>query len=94
MTTIDRYTKVVLTLIALALMVIACRSVFISTSATAQNIGETCGFDPQHPCYIAGWGPGGTVPIANSEDLPIKVLVTNGAPRSIPVFVLPSGLGR
>jgi hypothetical protein len=94
MATIDRFTKFVLTLIAVALIVIAYRLVFTGALATAQDPEQVCGFDPQHPCYVAGWGPGGTVPISNSEDLPIKVLVTNGPPRSVPVFVLPSGVGR
>ena len=94
MAAIDRFTKFVPTLIAVALMVIAYRSVFIGASANAQDLGQTCGFDPQHPCYVAGWGPGGTVPITNSEDLPIKVLVTNPPVHSVPVIVVPSGLGR
>jgi len=91
---IDRFTKFVLTLITVALMVIAYRSVFIGASANAQELGQTCGFDPQHPCYVAGWGPAGTVPITNSEDLPIKVLVTNHLSIRFQLLSYRSGLGR
>jgi len=78
MTPIDRYTRFILTLIALALLVIASRSFAVPASARAADLGQGCGYDSHHPCYVAGWGPGGTVPVANSHDLPLKVLVTNG----------------
>ena len=92
MTSVDRYTKFILTIIAVALVVIAARSFSIDTPARAADLGQTCGSDPQHPCFVEGWGPGGTIPVANSHDLPLKVLVTN--PNAIPVAITPSGLGR
>jgi len=91
---VDRFTKFLLTLIAVALLVIAFRSVSVGVFARAENLGQTCRLDPEHPCYVAGWGPSGTVPIANSQDLPIKVLVTNAPVRPVPVAVVPSGIGR
>jgi hypothetical protein len=90
MTPIDRFTKFILTLIALALIAIAARSFSVAAPAGAAELGQTCGYDLEHPCYIAGWGPGGTIPVANSYDLPLKVLVTS----AVPVTVVPSGLGR
>src|SRR5271170_3905694 len=87
MTPIDRYTKFILTLIALALTVIASRSFAVSAPAGAADLGQGCGYDSQHPCYVAGWGPGGTIPVANSHDLPLKVLVTNVPQHSIPVII-------
>jgi len=87
MTPIDRYTKFILTLIALALIVIAARSFSVPAPAGAADLGQGCGHDSQHPCYVAGWGPGGTVPVANSHDLPLKVLVTNTPSYALPVIV-------
>ena len=92
MTSVDRYTKFVLTIIAAALVVIAARSVSIVGPAHAADVGAGCGSDPQHPCYVEGWGPGGTIPVANSHDLPLKVLIMN--PHPLAVAVTPSGLGR
>jgi|HubBroStandDraft_6_1064221.scaffolds.fasta_scaffold1051840_1 hypothetical protein len=78
---IDRYTKFILTLIAVALIVIAARPSYGPATANAQ-MGQGCGSNSQHPCFVEGWGPGGTIPVANSHDLPLKVLVTNPpAPR-------------
>jgi hypothetical protein len=59
----DQYTKFILTIIAISLTVIALRPFLSPSPAGAQMNG--CGLDPQSPCYIAGWGPQGTVPIAN-----------------------------
>src|SRR5271170_6181844 len=87
MTPIDRYTKFILTLIALALTVIASRSFAVSAPAGAADLGQSCGYDSRHPCYVAGWGPGGTIPVANSHDLPLKVLVTNAPTHAVPVIV-------
>jgi hypothetical protein len=81
---IDRYTRFILTVIALALTAIALRPYFSTASAAAEMSG--CGSDVHHPCYVAGWGPDGTVPIANSGHLPLKVLV--GAPASNPLPVV------
>jgi len=60
----DRYTSFILTVIAVSLSVIALCPLLAPDKAGAQVSG--CGTDPHHPCYIAGWGPDGTVPIANS----------------------------
>ena len=87
MAPIDRYTKFILTLIAAALIVIAARSFFVYTPAGAADLGQDCGYDSEHPCYVAGWGPGGTIPVANSGDLPLKVLVANVPQSSIPVII-------
>ena len=86
MAPIDRYTKFVLTLIALALIVIAIRPFSAPVSAGAAEMGQGCGYNSQHPCFVEGWGPGGTIPIANTHDLPLKVLVTNTPDVAIPVF--------
>ena len=83
---IDRYTKFVLSIIALSLTVIALRPFFSSAPAAAEMSG--CGLDAHHPCYVAGWGPEGTIPIANSGHLPLKVLVGNPAANPMPVLVV------
>ena len=57
----DRYTKVMLTIIAISLTAIALSPLFSLSPAGPQMTG--CELDPQSPCYIAGWGPQGTVPI-------------------------------
>jgi hypothetical protein len=82
----DRYTKFILTLIAISLTVIALRPYFAPTPAAADMNG--CGHDARNPCYIAGWGPGGTVPIANSGHLPLKVLLGNPVSNPVPVIVV------
>ena len=82
----DRYTKAILTIIALSLSVIALRPLFSARVAGAQTTG--CGLDASHPCYIAGWGPEGTVPVFNSAHLPMKVLVGNPPPSPMPVIVV------
>jgi hypothetical protein len=82
----DRYTKSILTIIAFSLMVIALRPFFSPGLASAQPNG--CGLDAHHPCYVAGWGPEGTVPIANSIHFPLKVLVANPAANAMPVIVV------
>jgi hypothetical protein len=87
MTPIDRYTKFVLTLIALALIVIAARSFSVPAPARAADPGQECGSDPQHPCYIAGLGPSGTVAVVNGQGLPFKVLVANAPANAVPVIV-------
>lgn len=46
---IDRYTKVILTVIALALTALVLRPLFELPSATAQ--GSRCG-DIQNPCFV------------------------------------------
>lgn len=71
----DRYMRIILTVIAFSLSVIALRPSFSPAVAGAQN--SACGLDMHHPCYIAGWGPEGTVPIANTGHLPLKVVVVN-----------------
>ena len=82
----DRYTKFIFTIIAISLTVIALRSLFSPGLAGAQTSG--CGVDPRRPCYIAGWGPDGTVPIANSSHFPLKVVVANPATNPMPVVVV------
>jgi hypothetical protein len=82
----DRYTKIILTVIALSLSVIALRPFFSPGAAEAQM--NNCGLEPHHPCYIAGWGPEGTVPIANDAHFPLKVLVGNAAREPMPVMVV------
>jgi hypothetical protein len=84
---IDRYTKFVLTVIALSLSVIALRPYLSPNSARAAEMNG-CGIDAHHPCYIAGWGPDGTVPVANSGHLPLKVLVGTPAANPLPVVVM------
>jgi hypothetical protein len=83
----DRYTKFILTIIALALTVIALRPLFSPGPAGAADMNG-CGLDVHHPCYVAGWGPEGTVPIANAGHLPLKVLVGNPAANPMPVIVV------
>jgi hypothetical protein len=82
----DRYTKSILTIIAFSLMVIALRPFFSPGLASAQPNG--CGLDAHHPCYVAGWGPEGTVPIANSIHFPLKVLVANPAANAMPAILV------
>ena len=82
----DRYTRFILTIIAISLSVIALRPLLSPGTARAQVNG--CGADPHHPCYIAGWGPDGTVPIANSGRFPLKVLVGNPSANPMPVTVV------
>lgn len=82
----DRYTKLILTIIAISLAVIALRPLFSPSPAGAQMSG--CGLDPQSPCYIAGWGPQGTVPIANIGRFPLKVVVKNPASHPVRVIVV------
>jgi hypothetical protein len=82
----DRYTKFILTLIAISLTVIALRPFFSPSSVEAEMNG--CGLDARHPCYIAGWGPEGTVPIASSSHFPLKALVGNTAENPVPVVVV------
>ena len=88
----DRYLKLILTVIAIVLSVIAFRPFFAPTTAGAAGF-EGCGQDSAHPCYVAGWGPEGTVPVANSGRFPLKVLIANPA---VPVLVAngPVPLGR
>jgi hypothetical protein len=74
----DRYVKLILTVIAISLTVIALRPCFAPTVAGAAGF-EGCGQDAVHPCYVAGWGPEGTIPVANSGRFPLKVLVANPA---------------
>ncbi|HZO81879.1 MAG TPA: hypothetical protein VFB33_09295 [Candidatus Binataceae bacterium] len=83
----DRYTRFVLTLIAAALIVIAARPLVTAPSVQAANAEPACGADAQHPCFIVGLGPEGTVPIANSHSYPLKVLIANSVHNSIPVVV-------
>lgn len=82
----DRYNRFILTIIAISLSVIALRPWLSPDMAGAQLSG--CGTGPHHPCYIAGWGPDGTVPIANSGHFPLKVLVGNPAANPMPVMVI------
>jgi hypothetical protein len=82
----DRYTKIILTVIAISLTVIALRPFLSPDSAHADMKG--CGLDASHPCYVAGWGPEGTVPIFNSAHLPLRVLVGNSTPNPMPVIVV------
>ena len=84
----DRYTKFILTIIAIGLFLVAGGGIFSPGVAVhAQTSG--CGEEPNHPCYVAGWGPGGTVPIANTGRTPLKViLLGNAAPNPIPVIVV------
>jgi hypothetical protein len=70
MTPIDLYAKFILTLIALALIVVASRPFAVSAPAGAADVGQGCVSDSRHPCYVAGWGLCGTIPVANSHDLP------------------------
>jgi hypothetical protein len=83
----DRYTRFVLTLIAAALILIAARPLLVPSNARASNSEPTCGSDAQHPCFMVGLGPEGTVPIANSHAYPLKVLIANTVQHSIPVVV-------
>jgi hypothetical protein len=83
----DRYTRFVLTLIAAALILIAARPFVTAPRAQAANSEPACGVDAQHPCFIVGLGPDGTVPIANSHAYPLKVLIANTVHSSIPVIV-------
>jgi len=89
---VDRYTKFILTIIALALIAIAVRSYSGRVSVGAEEMGAGCGYDLQHPCFVQGWGPGGTMPVANTRDLRLKVLVTNGSESAVPVIM--RGPGR
>jgi hypothetical protein len=82
----DRYTKFILTVIAISLAVIALRLILAPTAAGAELTG--CGLDSAHPCYVAGWGPEGTLPVANSGRFPLKVIVGNPAPNPVPVVVV------
>jgi hypothetical protein len=83
----DRYTRFILTLIAAALILIAARPFVTPRRARAANSEPACGSDAQHPCFIVGLGPEGTVPIANSHAYPLKVLIANSAHQSVPVVV-------
>lgn len=84
---IDRYTKFILTIIAISLTVIALRPLFGPVVAGAADMSG-CGHDSHNPCYVAGWGPQGTIPIANSGHLPLKILVGNPASNPVPVIVV------
>jgi hypothetical protein len=68
------------------LIAIAARPLFVSAPAGAADIGQGCGSDPQHPCYVEGWGAGGTIPVANNN-LPLRVLVVNSPAQSVPIIV-------
>ena len=83
----DRYTKLILTIIAISLTVIALRPLFSPSPAGAQ-VSSGCGTDPQTPCYVAGWGPDGTIPIANMGRFPLKVVVKNPASHPVRVIVV------
>ena len=50
---VDNYTKIVLTVIAAALVVLAAER--FAAPASAQ-LGEGCGIDPARPCYVQGTG--------------------------------------
>ena len=80
----DRYIKLILTVNAISLSVIAFRPFFAPTVAGAAGF-EGCGLDSAHPCYVAGWGPEGTIPVANSGRFPLKVVIGNPA---VPVMVV------
>lgn len=79
----DRYMKFILTVIAISLTVIALRPFFAPAVAGAAGF-EGCGLDASNPCYVAGWGPEGTLPVANSGRFPLKVLIGNPV---VPVVV-------
>ena len=82
----DRYTRIMLTIIAMSLTIIALRPFFSPVLAGARTNG--CGLDAHHPCYVSGWGPEGTIPIANSVHSPLKVLVANPAANAVPVILV------
>jgi hypothetical protein len=54
----DRYTKIVLTVIAVALLSLAVEQAV----GRAKAAGEVCGANPDHPCYVRivnpCWGNG------------------------------------
>jgi hypothetical protein len=83
---LDGYTKFILTVIAISLTVIATRPMFGPVAAAADMGG--CGYDVRHACYVIGWGPEGTIPIANAGHLPLKVLVGNPGAYPLPVVVV------
>jgi hypothetical protein len=82
----DRYTKFIFTLIAISLTVIALRPYFSPTSAGRgyERLRPQCAIH----AMLLGGGPDGTVPIANSGHLPIKVLVGNPSANPVPVIVV------
>lgn len=74
---VDRYSKIVLTVIALALVALVVRPMFESGSAGAQARG--CG-DAMNPCYVT----------AAAGGLPVRGTVFVVAPRgggALPVYV-------
>jgi hypothetical protein len=82
----DRYTRIMLTIIAMSLTIIALRPFFSPVLAGTQPNG--CGLDAHHPSYVSGWGAEGTNPIANSVHSPLKVLVANPAANAVPVILV------
>jgi hypothetical protein len=64
--TIDRYTKTILTVIALALATIAVRG--LTTAASA--MGSGCGASPRQPCYVDSSPP---LLVRNVSNEPVTV---------------------
>lgn len=92
---VDHYTKVLLTVIAVALMILVVRPAWESRPAAAQGLAVTCGtFD--NPCYVTGvvstaitnWPQLQAVTVVNWPT--VQAVHLNGTSLTLPVCVAPS----
>lgn len=79
---LDWYSKTVLTIIAIALSVIAIRGPFLASPATAQS--DACG-SVSDPCYVT---VDGTVAVEGAVDINNAVVIETGFGRGLPVEVI------
>ena len=71
---VDKYTRVVLTLIATSLLILAMEGLIPKASA----LPTSCGDDKQHPCFVWAANPLWVKITQTGEDRPLRVSVEKG----------------
>jgi hypothetical protein len=83
---VDRYTKVVLTVIAAAL--VALTLIQLTPRAIAQASG-LCGYDSRHACYVTASEPLNVeVKVEKYDEIPVKIVMRD-RDDPVPVRVIP-----